>query len=82
MTDKIEIEKIRINLETDKIRLFDEKNSLVAKKKELRTKIVTLNTAGFFNVLIYGHQDPSLGPIRDKFKAKRLPPFDGLKENF
>ncbi len=33
MTDKIKTEKVRVNLEADKIQLFDEKNSLVAKKK-------------------------------------------------
>ncbi len=31
--NKIETEKTKINLETDKIRLFDKKNSLVVKKK-------------------------------------------------
>ena len=78
VTDKMETEKIRINLEADRIQLFDKKNSLVAKKEELRAEIVALNAA---NVPIRKHQDPFLKPIRDKFKAKRSPPFDGLKKN-
>ena len=35
MTNKIESEKVKINLEADRMRLFDEKNSLVAKREEL-----------------------------------------------
>ncbi len=41
----MEIEKVKVNLKIDKTQLFDEKNSLVAKKEELRTEIVTLNIA-------------------------------------
>ncbi len=78
MADKMETEKTRVNLETDKTRLFGEKNSLVVKKKELRTKIAALNA---INVPVYSYQDPLLRPIRDKLKAKRLPPFDDLKKN-
>ncbi len=79
MTNKIKIEKVKINLEIDKVRLFDEKNSLVAKREELRTEIVVLNAV---NILIRGYQDPFLKPIRNKFKVKRPPLFDSLKENF
>jgi len=79
MTDKMETEKTKVNLEADRARLFDEKNSLVAKKEELQAEIATLNAT---NVPIRGHQDPLLGPTRDKFKAKRPPSFDGLKKNF
>ncbi len=74
----METEKAKVNLETNRTRLFGKKNSLVAKRKKLRTKIVALNAA---NVPIRKHQDPFLKPIRDKFKAKRSPPFDGLKKN-
>ena len=49
MTDKIETEKTKVNLEIDRTRLFNKKNSLVAKKEELRAEIVTLNVV---NVLI------------------------------
>jgi len=35
MTDKIETERTKINLKTDKVRLLDKKNSLVVKKEEL-----------------------------------------------
>ncbi len=55
ITDKIKIEKIRVNLKIDKIRLFGEKNSLVAKRKQLRAEIVVLNIAGPSNILIRGH---------------------------
>ena len=34
MTDKIETEKTKVNLEIDKIRLLKKKNSLIVKKKE------------------------------------------------
>jgi len=81
MTDKIEAKKARVNLETDKTRLFNEKNSLVAKRKEFRTEIVILYTVRLFNALIYGHQDLFLKPTQDKFKAKRPPFFDSLKKN-
>jgi len=55
MTDKIEIEKARVNVETNKIRLFNEKNSLIVKREELRTEIATLNIAGLPNVLTRNH---------------------------
>ncbi len=55
-----------------------EKNSLIVKKEELRTKIAALNQVGPSNIvtivviLSFGY---------DKLKAKRPFPFDGLKEN-
>ncbi len=52
MTDKMETEKVRVNLEADRIQLFGKKNSLVAKKKELRAEIVVLNVVGLSNVPI------------------------------
>ncbi len=55
----METEKAKVNLEADKVRLFGEKNSLVAKKKEFRVEIVVLNVA---NVLVRSHQDPPLRP--------------------
>ena len=82
MIDKIKTEKTRINLEANKVQLFDKKNFLVAKRKKLRTEIVILNAAGHFNVLIRSYQDPLLKLTQDKFKAKRLPSFDSLKKNF
>ncbi len=60
ITDKIKTEKVKINLKANKTRLLDKKNSLVIKKKKLRTEIAILNTAGFSNILIYRHQDPFL----------------------
>ena len=47
--DKMETKKVKVNLEIDKIRLFNEKNSLVIKKEEFRTEIAILNVV---NVLI------------------------------
>ncbi len=73
MTDKIETK--------NKMRLFDEKNSLVAKREKLRAEIVTLNAARPFNIPIYRHQDPFLKPTQDKFKAKKLSLFNNIKEN-
>ncbi len=35
MTDKIETERTKVNLETDRARLLREKNSLIAKREEL-----------------------------------------------
>jgi len=78
MTNKIKTEKTKVNLETDKIQLLDEKNSLVIKKEELWAEIAALN---IINVLVRSHQNPFLRPIRDKFKTKRPLPFDNLKEN-
>ncbi len=51
----METEKVKINLEADKTRLFDEKDSLVVKRKELRIEIVILNATGLSNVLIRGY---------------------------
>ncbi len=82
MTDKMEIEKVRVNLEVDKVRLFDEKNFLVVKRKELRAEIVVLNVVRSFNAPTYGYQNSLLKSTRDKFKAKRPSLFDSLKENF
>ena len=53
----METEKAKINLEAYKVRLFDEKNSLVVKREELQAKIVALNAAGSSNVLVRRHQD-------------------------
>ena len=51
----METEKTKVNLETDRARLLDEKNSLVVKREEFRTEIAALNAAGPSNVLIRGH---------------------------
>ncbi len=82
MINKIKTEKTKVNLEADRIQLFNKKNSLVVKKEEFQTEIAILNTIGLFNVLIYRYQNPLLKPIQNKLKAKRSLPFDGLKENF
>ena len=55
MTDKMEIEKVKVNLEANRVRLFDEKNFLIIKREELRIEIVVLNVVRFFNVLIRGY---------------------------
>ncbi len=55
MIDKIEIKKAKVNLETNRARLFDEKNSLVVKKKKLRAEIVILNVTEPSNIPIRGH---------------------------
>ena len=81
MTNKMKIEKVRVNLKVDKMRLFIKKNFLVAKRKKLRAEIVALNAAEPLNVLIRGHQDPFLKLIQNKFKVKRPSLFDSLKEN-
>ena len=60
MIDKMESEKIKINLEVNRARLFGEKNSLVTKREKLRTEIITLNAV---NILIRSYQDPFLKPI-------------------
>ncbi len=52
ITDKMEIEKTRVNLEANRIRLFSEKNSLVVKREEFRAEIVILNAV---NIPIRGH---------------------------
>ncbi len=82
MTNKIESEKVKINLEADRMRLLGEKNSLIVKREEFRIEIVILNATGPFNILICRYQDLFLRLIRDKFKAKRPIPFDNIKENF
>ena len=81
INDKIETEKIKVNLEADRVRLLGEKNSLVAKREELRVEIAALNAVGLSNAPIRGHQDPLLNQGRDKLKAKRPPPFNNLKKN-
>ncbi len=55
MADKTETEKARVNLEADKIQLFGEKNSLVAKREEFRAEIAVLNAAKPPNVPVRGH---------------------------
>ncbi len=55
MTNKIKTEKVKVNLEVDKARLLDEKNSLVAKREELQAEIAVLNVAGLSNVPAYRH---------------------------
>ena len=50
----METEKARVNLEANRTQLFGKKNSLVAKKEELRAEIVTLNATGPPNVLRFG----------------------------
>ncbi len=60
INDKMETEKIKVNLEADRARLLGEKNSLVAKREELRIEIATLNAVGLSNALVRGYQDPLL----------------------
>jgi len=48
----METKKVKVNLEIDKIRLFNEKNSLVAKREELRAEIAVLNAT---NILVRNH---------------------------
>ena len=80
--NKMESEKVKVNLKTDKIQLFGKKNSLVVKKKELRTEIIILNVAGPSNVPIRRYQDLFLKSTQDKLKTKRPILFDNIKENF
>jgi len=80
ITDKMETEKIKINLETDRIRLLNKKNSLIAKKEELRTEIAVLNITRLFNILVRSYQNPLLNQGRNKLKTKRLSPFNGKKK--
>ncbi len=82
MTNKIKTKKAKVNLEADRMRLLGEKNSLVVKRKEFRTEIVTLYTAGPSNVPVRRYQNPLLRLTQDKFKVKKSSSFDGLKENF
>ncbi len=58
----METEKVKVNLKVNKVQLFDKKNSLVIKRKELRIKIAALNTAGLPNVPIRRYQNPFLKP--------------------
>jgi len=55
VADKTETEKARVNLEADRARLFDEKNSLVAKREELRAEIAALNATRPPNVPVRGY---------------------------
>ncbi len=55
MADKIKTEKIKVNLETDKARLLNEKNFLIVKKEELQAEIVVLYIIRPFNILIRKH---------------------------
>ncbi len=55
MTDKMETEKAKVNLEIDKVRLFDEKNFLIVKRGELWAEIATLYTVEPSNVPIRGY---------------------------
>jgi len=82
ITDKMKIEKVRVNLEANRVQLFGEKNFLVVKREELRAEIITLNAAGFSNVPIRRYQNPLLRPTRDKLKVKRPVSFDNIKKNF
>ncbi|HYT42099.1 MAG TPA: hypothetical protein VEP90_07120 [Methylomirabilota bacterium] len=50
MVDKTETEKARVNLKADRVRLLGEKNSLVAKREELRAEIAILNVTRLPNV--------------------------------
>ena len=79
MTDKMETEKVRVNLEIDKTRPFDKKNFLIVKREEFQAEIAALNVV---NIPIRSYQNPFLKPTRNKLKAKRPSPFDSLKENF
>ncbi len=78
----MKIEKVRVNLEANRVQLFGEKNFLVVKREELRAEIITLNAAGFSNVPIRRYQNPLLRPTRDKLKVKRPVSFDNIKKNF
>ncbi len=52
ITNKMETKKARVNLKADRTQLFGKKNSLVVKREELRTEIVTLNAV---NALVRNH---------------------------
>ncbi len=81
MTDKMKTERTKVNLEADRARLLGEKNSLVVKREEFWAEIAMINATGSSNAPIHSQQDPLLKLARDKFKAKRPPLFNGLKEN-
>ena len=55
MINKIKTKKAKVNLEVNKVRLFDEKNFLVVKREKFRAEITVLNATGSFNVLIRGY---------------------------
>ncbi len=63
ITDKMKIERTKVNLKANKTQLLKEKNSLVVKKKKLRIEIVVINIVEFFNVLICNYQNLFLKPI-------------------
>ncbi len=52
VTDKMETERTKVNLEADRVWLLEEKNFLIVKREEFRAKIVVLNVVGSFNVPI------------------------------
>ncbi len=70
ISDKIETEKIKINLEADKVRLFGEKNFLIVKREELQAEIVALNAIGSSNISVRGYQDLLVNQSRDKLKVR------------
>ncbi len=55
MTDKREVERVKVNLEADRVRLLKEKNSLIVKREEFRAEIVVMNAVGSFNILVRGY---------------------------
>ena len=75
VNDKLGTEATNAKLEADRNRLISEKNILVAKREELRTELEATRA-----MLAATPAIANTG--RDKFKAKRLLPFDGVKENF
>ncbi len=81
ITNKMKIEKAKVNLKANKVQLLGKKNSLIVKREKLRAEIAILNAAGPPNVLIHNYQNPFLKPTRDKLKTKRPSPFDNLKKN-
>jgi hypothetical protein len=75
MNDKLRTETTNAKLEADKNRLINEKNTFVAKRKKLQTKLIATRTI------------PAVIPAiansgRDKLKAKRPLPFNRAKKNF
>ncbi len=52
VTDKIKTERTKVNLEIDRMRLLEKKNSLIVKREKLRIEIVVINVVGFSSVLI------------------------------
>ncbi len=76
VNDKLNIEAAKTKLETDKIRLINKKNILIAKREELRAELTEAIVALITNV-----QTPVI-IVRDKLKVKRLLPFDKIKKMF